>query len=263
MDSNQPDPRESFAPVAEKYLTSAAHAKPDELAQLVQRIEPIGGTILDIGTGAGHFAYAFSPRVDRVIAVDVTQEMLDIVAREAQSRGLSNIETHLSSAENLGFVDASIDGVACRLAAHHFDDVTKFVGHIARVLKPGAWVVIVDTVGPESLELQDELDEIERLRDPSHRHDLSTSEWGRLIDGAGLDTEWVDVRRKSLDLEDWLERMEVPEGRRPTLRDLILDSEGDLRKYFSPGIGERPTFDLWEMTLFARRPESGEANPSS
>lgn len=253
-DSDRPsDPRESFAPVAEKYLTSAAHAKPDELLALVQRIEPVGGVVLDVGTGAGHTAFAFAPRVERVIAYDMTQEMLDIVARESRERGLPNIEKRLGRAEELPFEDGSIDGVVTRLAAHHFEDVGAFVSEVGRVLKRDGWFLVVDTVGPESIGIQKELDYIERLRDPSHGHDLSVSEWGALVDGAGFSTEWVDVTRKTLDLEDWLERMNVPESRKPTLRELILDSEGQLRQYLSPGIGAEPPFDLWEMALFARK----------
>lgn len=253
-DFSQPsDPRESFAPVAEKYLTSLAHAKPDELMALVQRIEPVGGTIVDVGTGAGHTAFAFAGRVDRVIAYDMTQEMLDIVARESRTRGIENIERRLGRAEKLPFEDASVDGVVTRLAAHHFEDVGAFVAEVGRILKPEGWFLVVDTVGPEDVRLQEELDHIERLRDPSHGHDLSVSEWGALVDGIGFDTEWVDVTRKSLDLEDWLERMDVPENRQPTLRELILGSEGALRQYLSPVVGPRTAFDLWEMRLFARK----------
>jgi ubiquinone/menaquinone biosynthesis C-methylase UbiE len=255
MSSNEPtNPKDSFAPVAEKYLTSAAHAKPDALNALVARIEPTGGLVLDIGTGAGHTAYAFAPKVDRLVAVDITQEMLDIVAREAKSRGFTNVFTELAPAEKLPIKDGTASGVVTRLAAHHFDDVASFVAESARVLEPGGWLLVVDTVGPEDEDIQEELNHIERMRDPSHGHNLAVSEWGALVEGQGFSTEWVDVTRKTLDLEDWLERMDVPENRRPTLRELILESEGSLRKYLSPVVGPRTAFDLWEMTLFARKP---------
>jgi len=254
MSSEPTNPKDSFAQVAEKYLTSAAHAKPDALNALVARIEPTGGLVLDVGTGAGHTAYAFAPKVDRLVAVDITQEMLDIVERESKIKGLSNVVTELAPAENLPIQDGLAVGVVTRLAAHHFDDVEAFVSESARVLGPGGWLLVVDTVGPEDDEMQDELDHIERLRDPSHGHNLAVSQWGSLVEEHGFSTEWVDVTRKTLDLEDWLERMEVPENRRPTLRELILESEGQLRKYLSPVVGPRPAFDLWEMTLFARKP---------
>ncbi|MFM9872471.1 MAG: class I SAM-dependent methyltransferase [Fimbriimonadaceae bacterium] len=254
MSGSEPtNPKDSFAPVAEKYLTSAAHAKPDALNALVARIEPTGGLVVDVGTGAGHTAYAFAPKVDRLVAVDITQEMLDIVKREAKTRGLTNITTELAPAEKLPLKSEQATGVVTRLAAHHFDDVAAFVSECARVLEPGGWLLVVDTVGPEDEEIQAELDHIERLRDPSHGHDLAVSEWGALVDANGFSTEWVDVTRKSLDLEDWLERMEVPENRRPTLRELILESEGALRKYLSPTVGPKSAFDLWEMSLFARK----------
>ncbi len=255
MNQGEPtNPKDSFAPVAEKYLTSAAHAKPDALNALVARIEPTGGLVLDIGTGAGHTAYAFAPKVDRVVAIDITQEMLDIVERESKAKGFTNVSTELAPAEKLPINDSLAAGVVSRLAAHHFDDVSTFVAEAMRVLAPGGWFLVVDTVGPEDEDIQLELDHIERMRDPSHGHNLAVSEWGALVEANGFSTEWVDVTRKKLDLEDWLERMDVPENRRPTLRELILESEGALRKYLSPVVGPKTAFDLWEMTLFARKP---------
>ncbi|MFX6728776.1 class I SAM-dependent methyltransferase, partial [Acinetobacter baumannii] len=56
-------------------------------------------------------------------ALDPTPEMLAIVEREATRRGLSNIEPVLGTAEDLPFASGSLDGVACRTAAHHFLDV--------------------------------------------------------------------------------------------------------------------------------------------
>lgn len=248
------DPRTQFGPAAERYLTSAAHAKSNELAALMTRIEP-QGKVLDVGTGAGHTAYALAEAGCEVVAYDMTPEMLSVVQREAAARGLRSISVQEGVAESLGFEDGSFDGVACRLAAHHFDDPSAFVGEAFRVIRPGGWLLLIDTVSPEDPETAAELDEIETLRDPSHRHDLSVSEWGSLVESAGLGMQWVEVARKSLDLEDWLVRMSVEDARAATLRELILDSEGPLRKYLSPMIlPDQTTFDLWEMTLFARRP---------
>lgn len=250
------DPRTQFGPAAERYLTSAAHAKVDELAALMARIDP-QGRVLDIGTGAGHTAYALASAGCEVVAYDMTPEMLSLVSREAEARGLGSISVQEGVAESLDFSDAEFDGVACRLAAHHFDDPAAFIAESFRVVKPGGWLLLIDTVSPEDPETATELDEIETLRDPSHRHDLSVSEWGSLVENVGFGMQWVDVARKPLDLEDWLTRMSVEDHRAATLRELILDSEGPLRKYLSPVIlPDQTTFDLWEMTLFARRPLS-------
>ncbi|MBX3115414.1 MAG: class I SAM-dependent methyltransferase [Fimbriimonadaceae bacterium] len=253
MSQKPADPRSQFGAVAENYLTSKAHNKPDELARIVARVQPYG-KILDIGTGAGHTAYAFAPFVEQVTAIDITQQMLDIVAREAGAKGLQNIDTCLASAEKLPFESGSMDGVVCRLCAHHFESVADFMSEVNRVLKQGGFFVLIDTIGPEDEATQREVDAIEALRDPSHAHDLSVTEWNQHLASVGFVTEWIDVTRKQLDLEDWLERMNVPDEHRVTLRGQILDSAGTLRDYLNPQTEPKTAFDLWEITFLARKP---------
>jgi len=253
MSQSPADPRTQFGAVAENYLTSKAHNKPDELARIVERVQPYG-RILDIGTGAGHTAYAFAPFVEHVVAVDITQAMLDIVERESAAKGFSNISTCLAPAERLPFESGSQDGIVCRLCAHHFDSVAAFMGEVNRVLKPGGYFLLVDTIGPEDVATQRQVDAIEALRDPSHAHDHSVSEWQQNIAAVGFEASWLDVTRKQLDLEDWLQRMQVPDQHRETLRVQILNSTGTLRDYLNPQTEPKIAFDLWEITLLARKP---------
>ena len=56
----------------------------------------------------------------RVVATDLTAEMLAKTAELAAQRGLANVETRPADAESLPFDDASFDLVTCRLAFHHF-----------------------------------------------------------------------------------------------------------------------------------------------
>ena len=91
---------------------------------------------LDIATGAGHTAAAFAPHVARVIASDLTEEMLQEAAKLAAAKGFANMETARADAEALPFEDARFDLVTCRIAAHHFPDVPTFVAEVWRVLKP-------------------------------------------------------------------------------------------------------------------------------
>ena len=48
---------------------------------------------LDMGAGGGHVSYALARHARRVIATDLSSEMLAAVARTAREKGLSNIET--------------------------------------------------------------------------------------------------------------------------------------------------------------------------
>jgi SAM-dependent methyltransferase len=58
--------------------------------QKAQEALPAGGSILDIGCGGGVAAFGISPQAGHVIGVDQQQEMLDMFAENARSRGVSS-----------------------------------------------------------------------------------------------------------------------------------------------------------------------------
>lgn len=245
---------EQFGRSAEAYLTSQAHARPDELADAVARHGLSGDEVVDVGTGAGHVAYALSPSCRKVYALDPTPEMLAVVEREAGKRGLSNIETVLGTAEDLPFSNGSLDGLACRTAAHHFLDVDSFIASCARVAKTGAWLWISDTVSPEDDDLAAELDALERLRDPSHVWNLKPSEWSARLQEHGWEIASFEPGSKAIDLEQWLDRMHVEGDDRVEASRRALHPSAGLASHLNPReVGGKPWFDLPDLTLFARK----------
>lgn len=245
------DSRRQFGREAEKYVTSAVHADPDALSELVAHLGPSGGRVVDVGTGAGHLAMALAPHVDHVVALDPTPEMLEVTQRQAVQRGVGNLTTLLGFAESLPFGDGELDGVACRVAAHHFHDVRAFVSESARVLKPGGWFLLVDTVSPEDDEADRRLNIFETIRDPSHVRDYRPSEWVSFVEGAGLTVQGTTLRWKSLDFEEWMSRMSVSPGDRVVLRAMWETADGAFRQYLEPVDGQ---FRLEELTLTAQKP---------
>ncbi|MEO0619799.1 MAG: methyltransferase type 11, partial [Pseudomonadota bacterium] len=67
--------RHQFGVNAEKYATSAVHAKGASLAALVTAMAPEPDwRLLDVATAAGHTALAFAPHVAEVVAGDLTPQ---------------------------------------------------------------------------------------------------------------------------------------------------------------------------------------------
>lgn len=251
--TQKPTSQDQFAPVAETYLTSAVHSNADALRRLVELVQPKGGRVLDVGTGAGHAAYTFAPYVDEVVAFDLTPEMLSIVERESKAKGLTNISTQQGNAQEMPFEDNSCDGVTCRVAAHHFLDVEAFVREVHRVLKPVGWFMLSDTISPEDDEATKAINEIEEIRDPSHGYNLKVSEWVELLESNRLAVNVTEQHRKHLEFEDWMDRMRVPEEKRPVLTEKIFESTGPTRDYLMPRTEGVASFDLIEGLFFATK----------
>jgi len=206
----------NFGPVAESYATSAGHANLSALQQLVALVEPKPtDVVLDIATGAGNVALAFAPHVSRVVAFDLTPSMLEQTLKSAKDRGLLNVETVQGLAEDLPFENGSFDVVTVRLAPHHYADIGKAVREMARVVRAGGKVVIVDTTTPEDEDLHREINEIEKLRDNSHVENYRPSHWRKMVEDAGLTVTHESVGPYTedfkMDFDDWVERIRTPE----------------------------------------------------
>jgi ubiquinone/menaquinone biosynthesis C-methylase UbiE len=248
------DPRDVFGPSAERYRSSDAHANEAELAHCVAIVRPRGGRVLDVGTGPGHTAFAFAPYADAVIGLDPTPEMLGVLRAESVRRGIDRVVGVEGYAEALPFADGTFEGVATRSAAHHFRSVPRFLAEARRVLAPDGWLLVVDTVGVDDAEADDQLDRIEFQRDPSHVRDYTRGRWLKMVAEAGFKPRISEVFPRPLNLEGWLDRLEVREPMRQRLTDAIMNSRGWLREYFRPhGEGGEATFHLHQIVLVADR----------
>ncbi len=191
---------------AEAYATGE-HKAGRELELVVEFAAPMGyERVLDIGAGAGHTALALAPYVQSVVVTDPVEGMLAAARRVFAGVGVRNADFLYASAERLPFNDSSFEIVTSRLAAHHFDDVAKAMHEIARVLRPGGRFIFVDTMAPSDDESARFQDEVETLRDPTHRRIYTREQWIGFSEGAGLHVEKVDVVQKSHPFEPWLER---------------------------------------------------------
>jgi SAM-dependent methyltransferase len=200
---------------AQLYRESEAHREGEDLDLLVEWArEAAGRRALDVATGGGHVARRLRESGFDVVSSDPAAGMEpDVVAR----------------AEELPFEDASFDVVACRVAAHHFEDVERAVAEMARVST--SLVLVAD-----NLRLGDAVEEAERLRDPTHARCYSEDEWRTLFATAGLAVEDVRVFDKRIELEGWLARAGCHGERARRVRELLGDRVEDGHVILSRGV---------------------------
>jgi ubiquinone/menaquinone biosynthesis C-methylase UbiE len=260
--------QQQFGTHAAAYATSVVHAKGASLGRLVELVQPKGDwQALDIATGAGHTAAAFAPHVARVIASDLTEQMLTEAAKLATAKGLANIETARADAEALPFQNGRFDLVTCRIAPHHFPDIPTFVAEVRRVLKAGGTFALVDNVSPDALstpgfsaaELQDAAltyNAFEKLRDPSHGRCLSMSEWREVLTDAGFLVLHTERLPKDMEFDPWVERMGTDKATIARLRAMLTEGSAALQAFLKPRLEEeRLWFTLDEAILISRKPE--------
>jgi ubiquinone/menaquinone biosynthesis C-methylase UbiE len=266
--------QQQFGAHAAAYATSPVHAKGASLGRVVELVQPQRDwQVLDIATGAGHTAAAFAPHVAHVTASDITDEMLEQARKLAAAKGLGNMETAAADAEALPFADARFDLVTCRIAAHHFPDVPRFVREVQRVLKRGGTFALVDNVGPDALSTpgfsEAELaaaavayNAFEKLRDPSHGRCLGLAEWGMVIAAAGLDVLHQEILPKTMEFAPWAARMDADPATVARLRSMLEKGTPALKAFLKPRLDAGALwFGLDEAIVVARKqvsdPEAG------
>jgi len=99
-------------------------------------------TVGDLGCGTGQVSAAIAPFVSRVIAVDASPAMLQAAKKRLQQT--SNVDLRRGDLEALPVDDAMLDAATLMLVLHHVPQPERALAEVARVLKPGGRLVIVD-----------------------------------------------------------------------------------------------------------------------
>ncbi len=115
-----------------------AWQKPHEVIEALQ-LKP-SETIADIGAGTGYFARRFARHAAKVYAVDIDEKLLEVVRKEA----LPNLETVLAAADDPRLPASSVDTIFFCDVLHHIDKRAAYYPKLAKALKPGGRIVIVD-----------------------------------------------------------------------------------------------------------------------
>lgn len=249
--------QERFGARAQVYVQSAGHAKGHELDLLVEMAQPQPGWLaLDIATGGGHTALKFAPRVRRMIATDLTHEMLLAARQHIDASSTTNVSYAQIDAEMLAFPAGTFDLITSRIAPHHFADPFRFVQESARTLKPGGLLLVQDLCVPEDDRAARYLDAFERLRDPSHARMYAEYEWRGMFLDAGLTVEVVTFERRRADLVDWAAQQDCPPDVVERLHILLRQMPAAAAEWIHPRCAGTPeaAFDHVYIIIMGRNP---------
>ena len=122
-----------------------------------------GETVLDVGCGSGFDTLQAAQQVGpsgKVVAVDMTAEMLAKASAGAEQMGLRNVEVRQGYAEELPVDSESVDVVISNGVINLCPDKLAVFQELSRVLKPGGRMQVGDILVHKEVP-QDAKDDIE------------------------------------------------------------------------------------------------------
>ena len=117
-----------------------------DLFAALDRAVPLhpGMAALDYGAGTGLLALALAPRVRRILAVDSSPGMLDVLQHKIRAAGLPHVETLRADFTSDPLPPGPFDLVASAMTLHHVPDLASLLHQFHRLLAPGGHLALVD-----------------------------------------------------------------------------------------------------------------------
>lgn len=225
--------QERFGRAAAAYAVSPVHRGGPDLDAMLAAAALCGRErVLDLGCGPGHAAAAFAPHAAQVVALDLTEAMVELGRQLAAERGIANLRFERGDAARLPFAAASFERVTSRLSAHHYADPAAVLREVARVLVPGGAFLLVDCVAPEDPAQDSFLNAFELLRDPSHVRDHSVPQWCEMLRAASLAPQLLGRFSIEQEFGPWVERIGTSPSAVVGLRALCDEAPDEVRGAF-------------------------------
>jgi SAM-dependent methyltransferase len=187
---------------------------------------------LDLACGPGTFTRAFAPRVRSICGVDLTPALLAHAPAASARQGIGNTGFVCGDAAGHPFADAAFDLGVCAYAVHHFAAPRECLRQLARVVRQGGGVALVDIVIPEGADAE-AANAIERARDASHATTFTPEQFAEHFAAVGLNIRHSEIGVRPRSFNDWMQiagwkpgDAAYAETRRLVERHLMRDSSG-------------------------------------
>jgi demethylmenaquinone methyltransferase/2-methoxy-6-polyprenyl-1,4-benzoquinol methylase len=124
-------------------MTAGMHQRWRERAVELAQVQP-GSRALDVATGTGDLAVALRAAGADVVGCDFSEEMLERARRKEPAA-----QFEWADALNLPYEDDSFDAATVGFGARNFSDLGRGLAEMARVVRPGGRVVVLEITEPQ------------------------------------------------------------------------------------------------------------------
>jgi len=100
--------------------------------------------VADLGCGEGHLALEAARWARQVVAVDVSERVLETARALARSRSIRNVSFRKGEIEDLPLEAGSFDVALLSQALHHAKDPARAIAEASRILAPGGTLLLLD-----------------------------------------------------------------------------------------------------------------------
>ena len=131
-------------------MTAGLHHEWRRRAADLANLSP-GDRALDVATGTGDLALELTTRVapgGEVVGVDFSEKMLELARAKAGPRG-AHVRFESGNALSLGYADGEFDASTVGFGARNFSDLDRGLAEMARVVRPGGRVVVLEITTPQ------------------------------------------------------------------------------------------------------------------
>jgi ubiquinone/menaquinone biosynthesis C-methylase UbiE/DNA-binding HxlR family transcriptional regulator len=136
--------REYFNKLAGKFGRSYCPGRSwQALAHLLLTMIP-SIDVADLGAGEGTLSQILAKNARKVIAVDISERMVEVGSKLAKDQGFTNLEYRLGDLEEPPISENSIDLAIFSQALHHANSPQKAIAAARRILRDGGRLVILD-----------------------------------------------------------------------------------------------------------------------
>ena len=250
--------RERFTRTADAFSGFSRTVRFAEAERLAVLAAADGAELaLDLACGPGTFTFALASRVRRIIGLDLTPALLDKARGTAKEKGLANLFLVCGNSCSLPFTAGVFDIASCGYALHHLSDPSTTLRELARVLRPGGRVALLDLVAPEESPRAEMNNRIERARDVSHVRTLAATEFESLAGAAGFRILRREVAERPRSFDDWMRvggrqpaDASYEEARQLMEASIDADSAGFHPRRSASAAGARPDLEFVQTSLF-------------